>query len=94
MKQLLKFIDLIFIITLLFNIPIFILDYYLHIGNTRIILQVIIGFYIGWNYKQMGILFRLQSFWIGIHYSKYNNRLCINILPCITIWVGTKPTMI
>lgn len=39
-----------------------------------------------------GILFRLQSFWIGIHHSKYTKRTCINLLPCITIWIGTKPT--
>jgi hypothetical protein len=34
-----------------------------------------------------GIIFRLQSFWIGIHYSPYNKRFCINPLPCITIWI-------
>ena len=33
-----------------------------------------------------GILCRKESFWIGLHYSKYNKRYCLNILPCITIW--------
>ena len=35
---------------------------------------------------QYGILFRPQSFWIGIHYSIACKRYCLNILPCITIW--------
>jgi len=42
-----------------------------------------------------GIIFRWWSFWIGFHYSKFNKRLCINILPCITFWItlpgGVKP---
>lgn len=33
-----------------------------------------------------GILFRPQSFWIGIHYSIACKRYCLNIIPCITIW--------
>lgn len=33
-----------------------------------------------------GILFRLESFWIGLHYSKACKRYCLNLLPCITIW--------
>jgi len=38
------------------------------------------------NYKA-GILFRLQSFWIGIHYSKSCKRWCINLFPCVTLWI-------
>lgn len=34
-----------------------------------------------------GILFRLASFWIGAHWSGFNKRLCVNLLPCCTIWV-------
>lgn len=41
-----------------------------------------------------GVLFRLESNWIGVHHSKYHGRTCINLLPCITIWVGNKPTTI
>ena len=36
--------------------------------------------------KTAGILFRLQSFWIGLHYSKQCKRYCLNIIPCLTIW--------
>ncbi|WP_445368845.1 hypothetical protein ACH5Y9_05505 [Methylomonas sp. BW4-1] len=32
-------------------------------------------------------LFRLSSLWIGVHWSPYNKRLCINPLPCLTLWV-------
>lgn len=34
----------------------------------------------------IGILFRLGSFWVGAHWSAYNRRLCINLLPCVTVW--------
>lgn len=37
-----------------------------------------------------GILIRLSSFWIGMHYSKYNKRFCINLIPCFTIWIVLK----
>lgn len=42
-----------------------------------------------------GILFRWGSIWLGAHYSGYNRRWCINLVPCVTIWVtlkgGNKP---
>ena len=34
-----------------------------------------------------GILFRLWSFWMGAHWSSYNRRWCINLIPCVTLWV-------
>ena len=34
-----------------------------------------------------GLLFRTGSFWVGVHWSPYNKRLCINFLPCVTWWV-------
>lgn len=34
-----------------------------------------------------GMLFRLGSAWIGVHYSSYNRRFCINPLPFVTVWV-------
>lgn len=37
-----------------------------------------------------GILFRWQSFWIGAHWSPHNRRLCINIIPFVTVWVIQK----
>lgn len=36
---------------------------------------------------KVGILFRPGSLWIGVHWSPRNKRLCINLVPCITIWV-------
>jgi hypothetical protein len=33
-----------------------------------------------------GFLFRKGSFWIGAHWASYNKRLCVNILPMVTIW--------
>lgn len=37
-----------------------------------------------------GVLFRGGSLWLGIHWSPYNKRACINLFPCVTVWV-TKP---
>lgn len=34
-----------------------------------------------------GILFRLGSCWIGAHYAPHNKRLCINLVPFVTIWI-------
>lgn len=34
-----------------------------------------------------GILFRWTSCWIGVHWSRHNRRLCINLVPCVTIWI-------
>lgn len=34
-----------------------------------------------------GILFRWGSLWIGAHWSSANRRLCINLIPCVTIWI-------
>lgn len=42
-----------------------------------------------------GVLFRWGSVWIGAHWSPNNKRLCINVLPCVTVWIvfpgGNKP---
>ncbi len=42
---------------------------------------------------KIGVLLRLQSFWVGVHYSKYNKRLCVNLLPCCTIYIGNAPNL-
>lgn len=34
-----------------------------------------------------GLLFRWQSFWLGVHYSPANRRFCINVVPCVTFWI-------
>ena len=39
---------------------------------------------------KIGILFRLGSFWVGAHGSRRNRRLCVNPVPCVTIWVALK----
>lgn len=35
-----------------------------------------------------GILCRWASGWIGAHWSPYNRRLCVNLIPFITLWVA------
>lgn len=39
---------------------------------------------------KVGILFRLASAWVGVHYSPWNKRVCINLVPCVTIWLTFK----
>lgn len=39
------------------------------------------------SWARFGILFRPGSLWIGGHWSAENRRLCINLLPCFTIWL-------
>ena len=45
-----------------------------------------------WNGRlgdyRFGLLFNLPSLWVGVHYSQYNRRYCINIVPTITLWVS------
>ena len=44
-----------------------------------------------------GLLLNAGSLWVGAHYSAFNRRLCINIVPCLTLWVvlpgGTLPSV-
>lgn len=37
-----------------------------------------------------GVLLRLGSAWIGVHWSPYNRRFCINLVPFVTIWITLK----
>ena len=39
---------------------------------------------------KIGILFKPGSFWIGAHWSARNRRLCVNLVPCVTIWIVMK----
>lgn len=34
-----------------------------------------------------GLLARWGSCWIGVHYSAFDRRYCINVLPCVTLWI-------
>lgn len=36
---------------------------------------------------RVGILFNAGSFWVGLHWSKYNKRFCLNLLPCCTVYL-------
>jgi len=42
------------------------------------------------NGFNMGLLFNSGSAWIGCHYSEYNRRYCINIVPFITLWITKR----
>lgn len=42
------------------------------------------------SYTRWGILFNPCAFWVGAHYSPHNKRWCINLLPCVTLWI-VKP---
>lgn len=35
---------------------------------------------------RVGILPRWGSFWVGAHWSPYYKRLCVNVIPCVTVW--------
>ena len=37
-----------------------------------------------WNF---GVLVNWKALWVGAHYSKSDQRLCVNPVPCVTIWV-------
>lgn len=39
---------------------------------------------------KFGLLFRFGSFWVGAHWSRRNRRLCVNPIPCVTIWITLK----
>jgi hypothetical protein len=49
------------------------------------------------DHWRAGIIFRLASLWIGIHWSAKNRRLCINFIPCVTFYLtlagGDLPNM-
>ena len=40
----------------------------------------------GWgNHWRLWFVVRPGSLWIGVHWSPGNRRLCINLVPCLTI---------
>lgn len=39
---------------------------------------------------RIGVLFRLGSLWVGVHYSSANRRFCINFVPCVTVWITLR----
>ncbi|QEG09737.1 hypothetical protein CPT_Pepon020 [Stenotrophomonas phage Pepon] len=40
------------------------------------------------NSWRFGVLFQPTALWLGAHYSKHNRRLCINLLPMVTLWIA------
>ena len=36
---------------------------------------------------EIGLLVRAGSCWVGIHWSGHNRRLCINLLPMVTLYL-------
>lgn len=36
------------------------------------------------------LLVRWYSMWIGIHYAPYHKRICVNIIPFVTICITMK----
>lgn len=50
---------------------------------------------IGGKRLKAGLLIRAGSAWIGVHWSSFNRRACINLIPCVTVWItlpgGTPP---
>ena len=43
----------------------------------------------------VGLLMNKHSAWVGLHYSSWNRRACLNVLPFVTLWLalegGTEP---
>ena len=35
----------------------------------------------------VGYLINPKALWIGIHYSSYDRRICINLIPCIIVFI-------
>lgn len=55
-------------------------------------LGVLAGFEVGHRLRRrgfsFGLLTRAGSCWVGAHWSSYNRRICINPVPCVTVWVA------
>jgi len=34
-----------------------------------------------------GLLYRWGSAWVGVHWSAADRRVCINLIPFVTIWI-------
>lgn len=38
-------------------------------------------------YGEIGMCIQPLGLWVGAHYSRHNQRWCINLFPCITVWI-------
>lgn len=34
-----------------------------------------------------GLLLNPNAWWLGVHYSPRDGRHCINLIPCLTLWI-------
>lgn len=55
------------------------------LGRLKVKMQTDQGTQMKW-----GILCRWQSWWVGAHWSPYNKRLCVNLIPLVTVWFTAK----
>ena len=39
---------------------------------------------------KMGVVFRPGNLWLGAHWSGYNRRWCVTVIPMVTVWVTLK----
>ena len=37
-----------------------------------------------------GLKLQKGGLWVGAHYSPNNRRWCINLIPCVTVWIALK----
>ncbi|WP_397381117.1 hypothetical protein [Pseudomonas sp.] len=44
----------------------------------------------GGFHLKAGLIINWRGLWVGFHYSSFNKRLCMNLIPCVTIWVCGK----
>lgn len=40
-----------------------------------------------WRGIRVVLLVQPSTFWVGVHYSAWNQRWCINLVPCVTLCV-------
>lgn len=42
----------------------------------------------GWTWCQFGAVWNWRAVWVGAHYGARDRRLCINLIPFLTLWVA------
>lgn len=38
------------------------------------------------NQNMIGVLFNPWAWWLGVHYSPFNRRVCVTLIPMLTLW--------
>ena len=45
--------------------------------------------------RRVGMIFNTRAVWVGVHGSNFNKRFCVNVIPCVTLWIckvgGVEP---